>query len=294
MSLQVRVLRAAVLVVLGLLALVFIGSDVTGCLGPLGRTFVQSIADGCTKPGIGIAVPIGVAFVLVAVLSLEWPIRRPIRHRVVIAASAAIVAVAAYLVARPTELTGPTSTGAVITVELPLDLAMVAVAALVAGGFGWVVSRWIRFAPFVAALLALAVVACGTYRYAQPTRPLGPGERWLPAFPVEMADGTPILCGGVGFIGNFVLHGAVADPRLAWIRYPDGSRRELVWPAGYSARFTPDLEVLDDHGQVVARDLSIATGGCPMPPDGAEWVSFDQPQPEPTAAPESPGPGASG
>ena len=147
MALPARVLRFAALLLLGFLALVFIGSDVTSCLGPLGRTYVQSIADGCVQPGIGKALPIGVAFVLIAVVSLDWPPRRPIRHRLVIAGLAAVVAVVGYVASRPTSLTGPTSTGEVITVALPLDLAMVAVAAMVAGGFGWVVSRWIRFAP---------------------------------------------------------------------------------------------------------------------------------------------------
>ncbi|HJP89081.1 MAG TPA: hypothetical protein VJ850_08615 [Candidatus Limnocylindrales bacterium] len=284
MSTRIRVVGAAGLLLLALLAIVFVGSDVTSCLGPLGRTYVQSLADGCIKPGIGLPVPVGIAFVLAALLLLEPPSRRAVRSRIGLAGVLAVVSVGAYLVTRPTSLTGATSTGAVITVQLPVDVAMVAVAGLVAGGVGWFGSRWIAPRPsssLVAVALAIAITGCGTsYRYENPTRPLGPGERWLPVFPVAMSDGTQILCGGVGFVGNFVLRGSAADPRQAWVIQPDGRRMELVWPAGYSARFTPQLEVLDETSQVVAREGSIATGGCPMPPDlHAQWVSFEAPQP---------------
>ena len=45
--------------------------------------------------------------------------------------------------------------------------------------------------------------------------------------------------------------------------FPDGSRRELSWPAGTSARFTPNLEVIGPAGQVIARKGSMVKGGCP-------------------------------
>ena len=38
-----------------------------------------------------------------------------------------------------------------------------------------------------------------------------------------------------------------------------GERTELAWPVGYSARFVPDLELLDASGRVVARGASVVT-----------------------------------
>lgn len=87
-------------------------------------------------------------------------------------------------------------------------------------------------------------------------------------------DGTPMLCAGVGFVGGFFLHGSPLDPRSAWMTTPDGSRHELAWPVGYSARFVPDLEVLDDAGRVIAREGSTVDGGCETPERGAWSVEF--------------------
>lgn len=39
----------------------------------------------------------------------------------------------------------------------------------------------------------------------------------------------------------------------------DGKREELEWPVGYSARFTPALELLDAHGNVVGIEGSELT-----------------------------------
>ena len=61
---------------------------------------------------------------------------------------------------------------------------------------------------------------------------------------------------------------------------PDGTRTELVWPVGFSARFRPTLEILDDAGAVIAREGDLVTGGCPMAPGGEQWVSFETPAPE--------------
>ncbi len=43
---------------------------------------------------------------------------------------------------------------------------------------------------------------------------------------------------------------------------PDGRRVELAWRSGYSARFTPALEVLDEHSKVIAREGSLISGTC--------------------------------
>jgi hypothetical protein len=65
---------------------------------------------------------------------------------------------------------------------------------------------------------------------------------------------------------------------------PDGRRENLLWPAGYRARFAPGLEVLDPSGRVVAREGDRVTGGCSMPPGGT-FVSL----PTVTSSPTPPG-----
>jgi len=129
----------------------------------------------------------------------------------------------------------------------------------------------------LALALGLALGGCWTTSPSSPSRPLGPGERWLP---IVDDHGGQLLCGGVGFVGEFRLHGSAADPQLAWMTRPDGTRQDLVWQVGYSARFTPQLEVLDQHGTVIASEGTLVTGGCGM--GTAELVDFTTPRPPDT------------
>ena len=131
-------------------------------------------------------------------------------------------------------------------------------------------------------LFILAVAGCGAIdQSAVPTRPLGLGEQWLPAV------GNGAACGGVGFAGEFRLHGSAADPHLAWMTRPDGSRTELVWSPGTSARFTPALEVLGPDGQRIAGEGSLITGGCPIGGPSVYFVEFQTPHPDLTDSPVS-------
>ena len=41
-----------------------------------------------------------------------------------------------------------------------------------------------------------------------------------------------------------------------------GGRTEVIWPAGFSARFDPRLEILDASGQVVIMGGDFVNGGC--------------------------------
>ncbi|HEX7612729.1 MAG TPA: hypothetical protein VF371_08130 [Candidatus Limnocylindrales bacterium] len=75
------------------------------------------------------------------------------------------------------------------------------------------------------------------------------------------------LCAGVGL--DAVLHGSPSDPRVAWLESSLGgpSRMEVTWPAGYRARFNPNLEVLDESGNVVIREGDAVSGACGNNPD---------------------------
>ncbi|MDL2336193.1 MAG: hypothetical protein QFC55_09200, partial [Chloroflexota bacterium] len=85
--------------------------------------------------------------------------------------------------------------------------------------------------------------------------------------------GISILCAGTGWVGDgHVLTGSADDSRLVWMMV-GGERKELEFPVGYSARFTPDLELLDENGKVVGREGSTLTGGCEYV-RGIWWVDL--------------------
>lgn len=72
-------------------------------------------------------------------------------------------------------------------------------------------------------------------------------------------------CRGVGFDGHIT--GDPFDPQLAWLVGDGGDRRDVIWPPGYTARFAPRLEVLDEKGNVAFRDGDAVGGGCTTGPD---------------------------
>ena len=77
----------------------------------------------------------------------------------------------------------------------------------------------------------------------------------LPTLPTDVQ-----ACAGVGNDGT--LAGSPTDPRVAWLAEPQGGRVEIVWPHGYTARFDPDLAVVDASGKVVYRAGDRPGGGC--------------------------------
>ena len=91
-----------------------------------------------------------------------------------------------------------------------------------------------------------------------------PTMNWLPGG----------ACAGVGL--DAVLRGSPTDARVAWLeraadvptKYPGAARLDVTWPAGYHARFTPNIEILDESGTVVLRDGDAVTGACANNPDG--------------------------
>jgi hypothetical protein len=107
-------------------------------------------------------------------------------------------------------------------------------------------------------LVAIILAACGNAPV-----PSAATMFQLPSLEGGAADGTPQACAGIGLAA--VLRGDPADPRRAWLEpYPgsDGRRLELAWPAGFGARFTPKLEVLDRTGQVAIREGDFVDGAC--------------------------------
>lgn len=143
MNVQRRVVVSLGLVVVAVVGMVFLGTHVTSCLGPLGRTLVQSLADGCTSPYVDTFAPVVAALLVVTVL-IWFPSRGRDRRRAALGALiGAAVGIAIYALVRTTSMTGPTSTGEVITVTLPFDWLAAATAAVIAGGIGWLLGSWL-------------------------------------------------------------------------------------------------------------------------------------------------------
>ena len=84
---------------------------------------------------------------------------------------------------------------------------------------------------------------------------------------IRTVDVSGTVCGGIG-INDGTLRGDPHDPRVAWLDLGGPGTMDLVFPTGFTARFTPRLEILDANGQVRFRDGSAITGGC-------VWGEFD-------------------
>jgi hypothetical protein len=67
-------------------------------------------------------------------------------------------------------------------------------------------------------------------------------------------------CDGIDL--NAELMGDPDDPRVAWVVDTVRGRLEIVFPPGFSARFTPDLVVLDDEGSTVGVEGDHVRDGC--------------------------------
>lgn len=100
-----------------------------------------------------------------------------------------------------------------------------------------------------------------------------PGDNQPLPTAVWQANGSEYLCTSANLVSPAHLRVSHDDPRLAWIEYGDGTRHEVAWPARYSVRFTPDGEVLDEHGNVVARNGSTVTAVCGTAQPGILFIS---------------------
>jgi hypothetical protein len=127
----------------GLLAVVFLGTQVGSCLGPLGVTAIQCARASGIYPTVGLGLPV-MALAIGAATGLAWPgVLRPIDRTAAAIVIGVFLGVVAYLALRPRTRTAAISTGEVITLELPLDVPAV-VAAAVAGGLAAALIRKMR------------------------------------------------------------------------------------------------------------------------------------------------------
>lgn len=145
MAHRTRVIAAVALVMLGALAIVFLfGGSAASCLGPLGVTAVECIRNSGIVPTVGLGLPLGTGAVVAAVL-LVLPVARNGRRGALIGgALGGVVGTLAYLAFRATTMTGATSTGEVIMVELPIDVYAAVAGALAGGGLGAVIGSRLR------------------------------------------------------------------------------------------------------------------------------------------------------
>ena len=125
--------------------------------------------------------------------------------------------------------------------------------------------------------MAFVVAGCSSAPLPSAT-PLPSGFVAIPTLSGQPPGGwTPVACAGVGFADS-ILHG---DPTAAvpvWIEpLPPGPATtiEVVWPHGFSARFTPHLELLDSSGTLIARegDRLTALGGSAK--TETQWVLLE-------------------
>jgi hypothetical protein len=105
--------------------------------------------------------------------------------------------------------------------------------------------------PLVAVTASLALAAACT---SGPTQP--------PSLALHTVPYSGI-CAGIGGGRDMTIRGDPNDPWLAWEVGPAGGRLNVWWPEGYTARFNPQLEIVDPTGRVVLHDGdAIAAGAC--------------------------------
>lgn len=111
--------------------------------------------------------------------------------------------------------------------------------------------------------------------YSPSPRPPLPGGLY-PLPTVNWLAGDWGACAGVGL--DAVLRGSPSDPRVARLENRRGgtNRRDVTWPAGYQARFSPKIEILDEQGNVVLREGDAVEGACGYNPDTG-WTYLEPP-----------------
>jgi hypothetical protein len=104
-------------------------------------------------------------------------------------------------------------------------------------------------------LAALGLIAAMSVACAAPPSPAVSASATI-----RTEDVSGMACGGVGLVDTR-LRGDANDPAVAWLQGQNGPT-SVAFPKGFTARFTPRLEILDESGVVRFRDGDVIDGGC--------------------------------
>ena len=141
MSRSARVIVAAVLVLLGAMAVPFLGSRIGGCLGPLGVTAVQCARSSGIVPDVGLGLPFLALMISLATFVVA-PVPAGRRLRVLVAGVlGGAIGAAAFLALRPLTMEGFDSGGTWMSISRPLDPYALATAIILAALLGTIVMR---------------------------------------------------------------------------------------------------------------------------------------------------------
>jgi hypothetical protein len=104
-----------------------------------------------------------------------------------------------------------------------------------------------------AAVLTLTVAGCSVG--ARPSFALPAGAMAIPTDPsLDSGSDSHILCtlgATIPYVEGY-LRGDPSDTAWpVWLEAADGHRQYVLWPSGFSVRFTPDPVLLDEKGAVV-------------------------------------------
>jgi hypothetical protein len=114
-------------------------------------------------------------------------------------------------------------------------------------------------------LIALVVAGCGIGPSGSlppatpmPATPLPSGYVTISTLSGQTPEGPNPACADEYYY-DAILHGDPTAEVPVWIEplpefYADRGRVEVIWPFGFSARFTPDLELLDSEATIVGRE----------------------------------------
>jgi hypothetical protein len=107
-----------------------------------------------------------------------------------------------------------------------------------------------RHALWVVALVALLVAACTAHAV------ISTGPDGLRTFAVvRNPDGSSAACPAFGLTNPVagVLEGQAGAREPVWLRADDGRHVSVVWPAGFTVRFAPDVAIYTEKGGLVGR-----------------------------------------
>ena len=122
-------------------------------------------------------------------------------------------------------------------------------------------------APLARALAALGVAASlGACQLAEQRVPLATSEP-PPGGQLEACPNA--------LLASVRLEGDPAQRPAVWVVGQDGRRLSILWRHGFSARFTPRLELLDEDGKVVAREGDVLNLGGGDTSEEFDWFACE-------------------